>query len=127
MASSYLLKVTQAFSAAHVIPGHPGKCGRLHGHNWTVDLEVKASKLGPLGMAVDFYDMKRALAELIGIVDHRHLNELSPFDKIPPTAENISAWFFQQLSAQINTADYKVAAVCVWETDGCSVRYSEND
>ena len=39
------LKVRTHFSAAHKILEHPGKCARLHGHNWNVDVTVQAKSL----------------------------------------------------------------------------------
>ena len=33
----YTLKVEGAFEAAHRVAGYPGKCDRLHGHNWVVE------------------------------------------------------------------------------------------
>lgn len=37
----YTLKVEGAFEAAHMVNGYPGKCARLHGHNWVVEAVVK--------------------------------------------------------------------------------------
>jgi len=127
MAGIYLLTVMQEFSAAHEVRGHPGKCARMHGHNWKVAIEVAATTLNNIGIGLDFYDMKQALAELIDTLDHQNLNMIPPFDTINPTAENLAAWFYQQLSRQIKSSTYKIASVQIWETDRCSVRYSEND
>ena len=32
---------TFTFEAAHWLPHHPGKCWKLHGHTWTVEVELK--------------------------------------------------------------------------------------
>ena len=32
---------TFTFEAAHWLPGHTGKCNALHGHTWTVEVELK--------------------------------------------------------------------------------------
>lgn len=58
------------FDAAHFIPGHE-KCSRLHGHTYTVDLEVE----GPIrdGMVLDFAKAKAVIREVIADLDHRVL------------------------------------------------------
>ena len=33
----YTLRVEGAFEAAHRVVDYPGKCDRLHGHNWIVE------------------------------------------------------------------------------------------
>ena len=45
----YTLKVEGAFEAAHRVAGYPGKCDRLHGHNWVVEAVVKGKELDELG------------------------------------------------------------------------------
>lgn len=125
MSSTYTLTVTTDFAASHIIPGHPGKCARLHGHNWKVEVYLKATQLNDLGMALDFADLKQATKAVIDEVDHQHLNEIPPFNEISPTAENISRWLFQRIGEKINTERAKISAVTLWETDRCCVSYSE--
>jgi 6-pyruvoyltetrahydropterin/6-carboxytetrahydropterin synthase len=121
----YTLTVTTDFSASHIIPGHPGKCARLHGHNWKVEISVQSQVLDELGMAVDFADIKAQAKSVIEEVDHRHLNDIPPFDTISPTAENVSAWLYQRLTKLINKKNISVSAVTLWETDRSRVQYSE--
>ena len=110
----YTLTVVTDFSASHIIPGHPGKCARLHGHNWKVEISVQTQVLNDLGMGLDFADIKAKAKTLIDEVDHRHLNDIPPFDTISPTAENVSAWLYQRLSTLLNTKDVSVSAVTLW-------------
>jgi 6-pyruvoyltetrahydropterin/6-carboxytetrahydropterin synthase len=57
------------FSASHFIPGHP-KCGRLHGHSYSVSLVLHGEK-GERGMILDFVPLKKALREIADEFDHR--------------------------------------------------------
>ena len=123
----YSLKVSAAFAAAHSLRNYPGECSRLHGHNWKIEVEVEAAALDELGMAMDFKTVKRAARDLAGELDHRYLNEISPFDKINPTAENIAAYLYAGLSETLNTDIARVTAVTLWETDTACVRYSEEN
>jgi len=57
------------FSASHLIPGHP-KCGRLHGHSYSISL-ILAGEKGEKGMVIDFLPIKEALREIADEFDHR--------------------------------------------------------
>ncbi len=127
MAAKYRLKVLTEFASAHTLRDYPGACSRMHGHNWKVETEVEASALDEVGMAVDFKQMKAAAREVGERLDHRYLNELEPFDKINPTAENIAAYMYREIAARLNSDTVKVCAVTLWETDRACVRYSEEN
>ena len=86
------------FEAAHVLPHHPGKCARLHGHSYRLDvaLEGPLQATGPAaGMVEDFEVLSRVVeAAVIDELDHRSLNELMD----NPTAENIVVWVWRRLA-----------------------------
>lgn len=126
MPPTYTLKVLTDFASAHTLRGYPGDCARMHGHNWKVEAEVAATSLNELGMGVDFKEIKRAVREIAGRLDHRYLNDLAPFTEVNPTAENIAAYFFRELAARLNGPTLRVSAVTLWETDRACVRYSED-
>ncbi len=127
MAVSYQLKVVTEFASAHTLRGYPGACSRMHGHNWKVELEAIATSLDEVGMGVDFKKMKNAANEVGDEMDHRYLNELEPFTEINPTAENIAAYMYREISKRLNSNSITVSAVTLWETDRACVRYSEED
>ena len=125
MTARYQLKVVTDFASAHTLRDYPGACSRMHGHNWKVELEAVASRLDDIGMGVDFKVMKQAAREVGGWLDHQYLNELEPFKEINPTAENIAAYMYKEISARINSDTIKVTALTLWETERACVRYSE--
>ena len=55
----------------------------------------------------------------------RFLNELEPFKNQNPTAENISRYFYAELSKIVNTDIVQVKSVKLWETDRSAVKYME--
>ena len=127
MASTYSLKVVSDFASAHTLRNYPGACSRMHGHNWKVEAEVEASQLDETGMAVDFKVIRQAVKKLTDRLDHYYLNEIPPFDKINPTAENIAAYLYRGLSeALMNDEHIRVQAITLWETERACVRYSES-
>jgi 6-pyruvoyltetrahydropterin/6-carboxytetrahydropterin synthase len=127
MGARYTLKVVSDFASAHTLRDYPGACSRMHGHNWKVELEVLASALDEVGMAVDFKVMKNAVREVTDDLDHYYLNEIEPFDKINPTAENIAAYLYKRLSTRLNNDSIKVSALTLWETERACVRYTEDE
>jgi len=127
MAARYQLKVVTDFSSAHTLRDYPGACSRMHGHNWKVELEAVATQLDDIGMGVDFKVMKQAAREVSAELDHQYLNELEPFREINPTAENIAAYMYKEISVRINSETIKVTALTLWETERACVRYSEEN
>lgn len=134
MSARYIVRASTEFSAAHVLRGYQGACERIHGHNFKITLEVEATALDGVGMAVDFTLLERALAETAQQLDHRLLNELPPFEEINPTAENIGAFFWAKLAPAIRAQGafgsphpLRLRCVTVAENDRTSVSYSELD
>lgn len=125
MPVKYTLKIILDFAAAHLLRNYEGVCARLHGHNWKVEVEVTATALNEVGMGVDFKDMKAATRQVTDALDHRNLNELEPFTRINPTAENIAAYLYQEISQRLNGQHVQVSAVTIWETERACVKYSE--
>lgn len=125
MAGRYLMRIVTDFAAAHLLRGYPGICSRLHGHNWTVEVEVAATTLDEIGMGMDFRDIKQATKRIIDDMDHRNLNDLPPFDQINPTAENIAAYIYKGLCRDVNDSRVKIQSVTLWETDRACVTYTE--
>ncbi|MEX1366655.1 MAG: 6-carboxytetrahydropterin synthase QueD [Nannocystaceae bacterium] len=128
---TYDLRVVTEFSSAHVLRGYAGACERVHGHNFRVEVLVRAHELDHLGMGLDFRELLRLTEEITAELDHRLLNEVPPFDEVNPTAENLAAHIYRRLArALLDTpvADsVRVHAITVHENDRISARYHESD
>ena len=124
----YTLKIEGAFEAAHHVEGYPGKCARLHGHNWVVEATVKGKELDELGMLIDFKIMKKELAAVLERFDHRYLNELEPFAQgVNPTAENLARIIFEELADRdVFKRDSVLHAITVFESPKSSVTYTKD-
>ena len=83
----YTISVQTHYDAAHLLRDYEGKCARLHGHRYVVEVALQAAEVGSTGMAYDFGDLKGQLKELAGRLDHQNLNEIPPFTKIESTAK----------------------------------------
>jgi 6-pyruvoyltetrahydropterin/6-carboxytetrahydropterin synthase len=72
------------FDAAHRLPNYDGHCANLHGHQWTLEVEVWGPVQEDSGMVLDFMVLKKMVyALVIDALDHRYLNEIYS----NPTAE----------------------------------------
>ncbi|MFA5779498.1 MAG: 6-carboxytetrahydropterin synthase QueD [Elusimicrobiota bacterium] len=132
----YIVTVEDDFAAAHNLRNYNGKCEKLHGHNYKVRLTVSGETLDKSGMLIDFTVLKSILENVLSKFDHGYLNDISPFDKINPTAENIAEQIYKQIQFKIKKstvanlrfpsvqAKLKIK-VSVWETEKNFATYYE--
>lgn len=120
----YEVMVETRFEAAHQLPQHKGKCARLHGHNYSVQVFVAGQELNDAGMLIDFGDVKRECRATLRAFDHRYLNELPEFAEVYPTTEQLARILHERLSAVLNAPGRRVTRVRVWETPTSCVTYA---
>lgn len=78
-----------SFDAAHTLPLHKGKCSRLHGHTYFVELGIECEVDATTGMGIDMGDLAAFLyGGVVCLFDHSNLNDKMP--GVQPTAENIA-------------------------------------
>ena len=119
----YQISVEQHFDAAHFLRGYHGKCEALHGHRFQVVAKVEARELSDIGIACDFVDIKRYLAEVVARFDHTCLNDVPPFDEINPSSENIAATVYNELELKLANGPVSLSSIEVWESPQTGVVY----
>jgi 6-pyruvoyltetrahydropterin/6-carboxytetrahydropterin synthase len=117
------VSVEYSFAAGHALRGYKGKCENVHGHNYKIQVAVEGQGLNSAGLLVDFVDLRKALKTLGERLDHRFLNDLEPFDRLNPSAENIALYFAERLESQLKSDGVRLRSVTVWESDGASATY----
>jgi 6-pyruvoyltetrahydropterin/6-carboxytetrahydropterin synthase len=117
------VSVEYMFAAGHALRGYKGKCENVHGHNYKVQLVVGGEQLDSAGLLMDFVEVRKNIKTLVERLDHHFLNDVPPFDKLNPSAENISKYFYDELEPQVRDRGLKVRAVTIWETDTTSATY----
>ena len=71
-----LVTITKQFTfeASHILPQHPDKCARLHGHSWRLVVSVRGPVDARSGFVCDFYELARVVdTHVIEKLDHTHL------------------------------------------------------
>jgi 6-pyruvoyltetrahydropterin/6-carboxytetrahydropterin synthase len=111
----YVLTVKDHFDAAHSLRGYDGECQRLHGHTWDVEVSVEGGELDGIGILYDFKRLKEDLGSVLHDFDHRHLDDVPPFDEMNATAENLARVVFKRLTDIVGPA-VRVTEVAVWES-----------
>ena len=127
----YRMEVEGHFSAAHTIPGYPGPCCQLHGHNYRVVVRLAGTELDQLGMLIDYAVVKRALAQVLETLDHAYLNDLPMFAGSHTTSEEMAHYLYEALRPAVQSTEdlrrrVRLAEVVVYETDRQGVGYGED-
>jgi len=98
------------FEAAHKLDiPTAGKCQRLHGHTYKLEISVAGDINPETGMIVNFSDLKKFVNdEIIEKFDHFYLNDLFSL----PTAENMGDWIWDKVEA----SGFNICRLRLWET-----------
>ena len=122
------------FCFGHRLSDYDGKCYNLHGHNGKACVTLAGDRLNPLGMVVDFVEMKRVIGAWIdATLDHTLLlHKDDPLVKTlqaagekvlaldtNPTTENMAKLIFDFCAAK----NLPVYEVTMWETAYSSATY----
>jgi len=121
----YELKIITQFAAAHHLRGFKGKCEQLHGHNWKVEVYLRASQPDETGLVKDFGEIKAVTQEVLQRLDHTYLNDQAYFQQENPSSENIARYLFRELSRLLNDSLTRISKVAVWESDTACATYWE--
>lgn len=128
MSGVYRLTVRGGFSASHQLRNCRSKCENLHGHNFSAAILVEGERLDPdMEILLDFSILKRELREALAELDHKHLNDIPPFDRINPSSENVARHLFQRLAPRVAAHGARLVEVEVGEKEGQSAAYRELD
>lgn len=122
----FIVSVQAHYDSAHFLRNYHGKCERMHGHRYVVEMALTANDLDEAGIAFDFVIVKKQLRDLAERLDHENLNELPPFDKLEPSAENQARYFYEEMKRLLpGEMGDAVLYVKVWETPTQFALYSE--
>lgn len=122
-----ILTKTFRFEAAHSLPGHKGKCARIHGHSYLLEVTLR----GPIkqapgesdhGMVMDFADLSATVREaILNKLDHQDLNAVT---SVQTTAENLAHWIWSELTAA-GLAEALLYRLRLWETESGYVEITQ--
>ncbi len=115
------IRVHAEFSAAHAI-SIAGTKEPVHGHNWEIEAVVAGETLDSDGLLCDFHSVEEILRDIIGPFHNRDLNQVNPFTKVNPTAENVARFIAEELQERLGEGlapHAQVRSVSVTESPRC--------
>lgn len=81
------------FDSAHYLTNYYGKCEKLHGHTYTLEVTLEGD-VQSNGLVIDFVVLKRVVKKhVLDKLDHQCLNDVIE----NPSAERIVIWIWDQL------------------------------
>jgi 6-pyruvoyltetrahydropterin/6-carboxytetrahydropterin synthase len=122
------ISVEDSFAAGHALRGYRGKCENPHGHNYKVRITLTGEQLDSIGLLYDFKDLKQAMGQIVDRLDHQMLNDIEPFRRLNPSAENMAKYFYDEATRrlrEITDGRVRVKQVKIWETDTTAATYFE--
>lgn len=124
----YEVTVEDTFAAGHYLRNYKGKCENPHGHNYKVRVTLAGRELDKAGLLLDFKDLREVMKQVIDRLDHQMINEVEPFTRLNPSAENLAKYFFDETSSHLGQATggrVRVKDVTIFETDSTTAKYGE--
>ncbi|UDG81500.1 6-carboxy-5,6,7,8-tetrahydropterin synthase [Candidatus Profftia lariciata] len=108
------------FEAAHRLPNvtKNHKCSRLHGHSFSISIEITGAINIHTGWVMDFADIQKIFQPILKRLDHYYLNDIPGLEN--PTSEVLAQWIWRHLKPQLAS----LSAILVKETctSGCIYR-----
>ncbi len=122
------LTVREEFSASHRLRHYEGKCEALHGHNFGVEVSIEGERTDErTGMLLDFKVLKDITREAVGLLDHKHLNDLEAFSGENPSSEHLARFLFREIERRLKGYAVRLVEVTVAEKSSQSATYFEQN
>jgi 6-pyruvoyltetrahydropterin/6-carboxytetrahydropterin synthase len=112
------------FCATHALAREGRPIEPLHGHDWRVEVVAAAEALDPVGVVVDFEQLKKAVGEVAARFHYKDIGAHPSFAGRSPSAEAVARYFFDEVRAALGSEGRLLSRVRVWEAPGCSATYS---
>ncbi len=124
----YEVTVEDDFAAGHYLRNYRGKCENPHGHNYKVRVTLAGQELDQAGLLLDFKELKSVMKDVIDYLDHKMINDLEPFTRLNPSAENLAKYFYDETNVGLTkktAGRVHVKSVTIFETDTSIATYYE--
>lgn len=110
----YSLCVRGHMMIAHSFQGEVfGPAQQLHGATYVVDWELRRPELDPDGLVVDIGKASAVLAEVMGELSYKNLDEHPAFQGRNTTTEFLARAIFERLAERISAGDLGASARCL--------------
>jgi 6-pyruvoyltetrahydropterin/6-carboxytetrahydropterin synthase len=114
---SYEVGASTALRAEHVMPVE-GPEGRLHAHEYRVQVVATRSSLDRHGMVIDLDVLRGVLRETVDPLRDADLATIAPAEAEGVTVEIFARWIWDSVAARLAAEGADGVRVRVWESEG---------
>jgi 6-pyruvoyl-tetrahydropterin synthase len=115
MSAGYQVGSSVTVRALHQMPVE-GPEGRLHAHDYRLDVVVGREQLDRRGMVCDLDVLRAALQEMADRIENKDLEEIRPSWAEAVTVEVLARWGHEWLAPTIRGTGGETLTVRVWES-----------
>ncbi len=121
---TYRATIETTFTASHALRLPDGSYETTHSHDWPVTVTVRCDQLDDMDCVMDFHELERIVADVIGPWHRQHLNDVPPFanESINPSAERVAEQIARAIKPQLPIA-VTLDEVRLGEASGCIAAY----
>ena len=121
----YQLSIKEEFVAQHFLT--VPDCGPEnvnHSHVYAIELLIEGDRLNQYGYLVDIDDVKKSMADAIGMYRDKTLNDTPAFQGINPSIEHFSRILAEYFTESLASSDINKMTVRMWEDRYCWASYT---
>ena len=121
----FTISVETHFRASHQLALPDGSKERAHRHNWLVTADVSSETMNPLGVVMDFQQLKAMVDDIVAELENAPLDKLDYFQRNNPSAENVAKYIYENLEPKLPKA-IELQSVKIEEEPGCSAKFEHS-
>ena len=122
----FTVSVETHFRASHQLALPNGSKERAHRHNWLVTADVSSEMLDPLGIVMDFRQLKAMVDDIVAEFENKSLDKLDYFQRNNPSAENVAKHIYEKLEPKLPKG-IELRSVKVEEEPGYSAKFEHGN
>jgi 6-pyruvoyltetrahydropterin/6-carboxytetrahydropterin synthase len=120
----YQVIVEDRFTSRHALRHYRGRTEPAHRHKFRVQAVVEGKRLqNKVKYLIDFVALRKVLRDIVKPLDRVDLNEVPPFTRENPSAENLARFVGQEMQRRNRLGGVRLVSVTVWETPETAARY----
>jgi 6-pyruvoyl-tetrahydropterin synthase len=115
MSERFEVGASSPLRALHRLPWGTEVEREPHEHQYRIDVVVESTEVDERGVVCDLDALREALAQVLGRLEGRDLDEIRPPDADGVTVELLARWLHAELREPVRRAGGQSLAIRVWE------------
>jgi len=121
---NYQVSIKTCFTAGHALKLPDGSYEPAHRHDWPVTVTLQSESLDAMDCVMDFHELEKIVAAVVGPWEGKHLNDVPPFENeaINPSAERVAEQIGLSVVPHLQPP-VSLLAVNLGEAPGCTATF----